>query len=134
VNSIAIPAWRITVADSASLTDTGDPVLAEIQAGTGLSLSAAGRLFPGRRGNCTVDPSTVFRWLTKGAKASDGRVVRLEAVRVGGRWLTSRPAVARFVDALTAAATPDRPPPAPSPAARSRAAEQAAAALERMGA
>ena len=109
-------------------------VLTEIQSGDGLSLSAAGRLFPGHRENGTVDPSTVFRWVTKGMRTGDGLMVRLEAVRVGGRWLTSRGAVARFVAALTAAADPvsaaTTPPTLRTPAARRRASEKAAAELQ----
>ena len=74
--------------------------------------------------------------MTKGSPTAGGAVVRLEAVRVGGRWLTSRAAVARFVAALTAAASPAAlPVPArPTAAARSRAAEKAADALKKMGA
>lgn len=112
-------------------------VLAEIQTGDGLSLSAAGRLFPGHRANGTVDPSTVVRWLTKGMRTGDGRVVKLDAVRVGGRWLTSRGAVARFVAALTAAADPTSAATTPTPrtpAARNRASEKAAESLKKMGA
>jgi hypothetical protein len=113
------------------------PVLAEIQAADGLSLSAAGRLFPGHRGGRSVDPSTVFRWVTKGTRTAGGQLVKLEAVRVGGRWLTSRGAVARFVSALTAAADPDSAPATPpvrTPTARRRASEKAAAVLKDMGA
>lgn len=76
------------------------PVLVEIQAGDGLTLAAAGRLFPGHRGGRSVDPSTVFRWLTKGTTVG-GRTVKLEGVRAGSRWLTSRPAVARFANGHT---------------------------------
>jgi hypothetical protein len=110
-------------------------VLSEIQAGEGLPLSAAGRLFPGHRGGPSVDPSTVFRWVTKGTTAG-GRTVKLEAVRAGSRWLTSRGAVARFVAALTDAAVPGAAPTAPTartPTAR-RAAARATAALKAMGA
>jgi hypothetical protein len=115
-----------------------DPsVLAEIQSGQGLNLSAAGRLFPAHRGVGTVGPSTVFRWLTKGARATGGQLVKLEAVRVGGRWLTSRGAVARFVQALTSASTPVPGTPAPPPrssAARQKASERAGRELEKRGA
>lgn len=125
------------------MTDThpGDvsvpQVLTEIQSGAGLSLSAAGRLFPAHRGSGTVDPSTVFRWVTKGTRGADARVVKLEAIRVGGRWLTSRGAVARFVTALTAAADPTSGTSAlasRTPAARRCASERAAAALKNRGA
>jgi len=118
-----------------SQPDSVPEVLGEIQAGGGLSLSAAGRLFPGHRGGTSVDPSTVFRWVTKGTRTAGGRVVKLEAVRVGGRWLTSRGAVTRFVAALTEAASPAGEATAPSrtPQQRQKAAQRAAAALERWG-
>jgi hypothetical protein len=118
------------------VSETAPQVLGEIQAGNGLSLSAAGRLFPGHRGGESVDPSTVFRWVTKGARTPGGNVVKLEAVRVGVRWLTSRGAVARFVAALTDAATPTSTVPIPTlhtPATR-RASEKAAEKLKAMGA
>jgi hypothetical protein len=122
---------------AADVSEAVPQLLAEIQAGEGLSLSAAGRLFPGHRGGKSVDPSTVFRWVTKGTRTPGGRPVKLEAVRVGGRWLTSRGAVTRFVAALTAASDPTPSSTAPasrSPAVRRRAAEKAAAALKAMGA
>ena len=124
------------MADVVSEPAPVSPVLAEIQAGAGLSLSAAGRLFPGHRGGTSVDPSTVFRWVTKGTRTPGGHPVKLEAVRVGGRWLTSHGAVARFVAALTGAASaPDTPAPAARTSnARRRASEKAAAALKAMGA
>jgi hypothetical protein len=125
------------VADIASEVATVPDVLTEIQSGSGLSLSAAGRLFPGHRGGNSVDPSTVFRWLTKGARTAVGQVVKLEAVRVGGRWLTSRGAVTRFVEALTSAATPNASlasPPFSSQSTATKRAAAAAAKLERMGA
>jgi hypothetical protein len=112
-------------------------VLSEVQAGDGLSLSAAGRLFPGHRGNGSVDPSTLFRWVTRGTRTADGRVVRLEAIRTPGRWVTSRGAVARFVAVLTAAADLAAVPSVPAPrsaATHRRASERAADALKRMGA
>lgn len=112
-------------------------VLSEIQSGDGLSLAAAGRMFPAHRGPGAINPSTVYRWATSGAKEPSGRLVKLEAVRVGGRWLTSRAAVARFVAALTAAAAPTSTPAPPitrTPAARQKAADRAAAKLKAMGA
>ena len=109
-------------------------VLNEIQSGEGLSLSAAGRLFPAHRGPGTVDPSTVFRWVTVGGKTPDGALVKLEAVRVGGRWLTSRQAVARFVTSLTPTAVPTTPPPPRSATERNRASAAAGRKLKEMGA
>jgi hypothetical protein len=111
-------------------------LLAEIEAGNGLSLSAAARLFPGRRG-ATVNPSTVFRWVTRGTRLPNGDVVRLDAVRVGGRWLTSRAAVARMIAALTTGADPlsgGPVQPVRTPTDRQKAAARAAEQLKRMGA
>lgn len=123
------------MADSIPTPHPGADLLTEIESGDGLSLSAAGRLFPGHRGGIAVDPSTVHRWLTRGSRAADGRVVRLEAVRVGGRWLTSRGAVGRFVEALTAAAPPVTAPPAPRTAtARRRHIDASVTKLESKGA
>jgi hypothetical protein len=125
------------VADPAPEVDETPQVLTEIHAGDGLGLAAAGRLFPAHRGTGSVNPSTVFRWVTQGTRTADGRVVRLEAVRTPGRWLTSKAAVARFVAALTSAADPEAtspPPPTPSEAALRRSSERAARELERRGA
>jgi hypothetical protein len=45
----------------------------------------------------------VCRAINPGVKAETGERVRLEAVRTGGCWLTSRQAVARFVAKLSEA-------------------------------
>jgi hypothetical protein len=47
-----------------------------------------------------VHPATVIRWILDGIQAGDRRV-RLEAVRIGSRWLTSEEALRRFADRLT---------------------------------
>lgn len=104
--------------------DSCPQVLAEVQAGDGLSLAGAGRLLPAHRGSKSVAPSTLLRWIRKGCKATDGRLVHLEACRVGVRWVTSRSALRRFVMALTAA-----DPMAPTALPRSPAARNAAAAV-----
>ncbi|HEX4613273.1 MAG TPA: DUF1580 domain-containing protein [Urbifossiella sp.] len=96
-----------------------------------ISLSQAAARFPGHRGADRLRPATLTRWILKGARAVDGRRVKLEALRVGCRWLTSSPALARFAAALGPAAAP---PPARSPAARTRASDRAGAELERLGA
>jgi hypothetical protein len=75
-----------------------------------VSLTAAGLLLPAHRGPGRVGGPTVFRWITRGVRAVDGRVVRLEAVRVGSRWLTSTAAIQRFSAALSAPATTPMPP------------------------
>jgi hypothetical protein len=45
----------------------------------------------------TVAPGTLRRWITLGVGGH-----RLEAVRIGGKIFTSRQALARFVESMTA--------------------------------
>ncbi len=47
--------------------------------------------------------STVYNAVTKGSQLPDDSRLPLEAVRVGGRWITSKQAIERFVTALTEA-------------------------------
>lgn len=53
-----------------------------------------------KRDGRSVHISTIHRWRSRGSKG-----VRLEAIRVGGSWLTSHEAFQRFCDRLTALAT-----------------------------
>lgn len=110
-----------------------EPVRSVLEETTLSLIAAARRLPPGRRGR-PVTLSCVFRWITDGVKLPSGDVVRLEAVRLGGRWITSVEALERFA----ARQTPDMssrpaPTPTPPPATRQRAAAKAGAKLERMG-
>src|SRR5262245_50782224 len=99
---------------------------------TAIGLSDAARRYPPLRGGRPVNPATILRWITDAIRARDGRCVRLEAVRVGGRWLTSVEALARFTESLSAVPAAD-PAPVRTPAQRLRASERAAAELERVG-
>jgi hypothetical protein len=108
--------------------------LSEIVAGLGLSLSQAARRFPSARQGRPVHSSCVWRWAREGVRLPDGYVVRLECARVSGRWLTSEPALERFIAAQTP--TPDvasSPTMPRTPAARRRDSERAAAELEKVG-
>jgi hypothetical protein len=113
--------------------ETPPSVAAEVLAGAGLNLGQAARRFPSYRESKPVNPSTVFRWITGGVRLPGGARVRLDAVRLGGRWLTSVQAIERFIAAQTptfddaAAARPPKKRP------RARAAERAAKELERIG-
>jgi len=118
------------------MPDSVPQVLTEIIAGDALGMGAAARLLPAHRGEGTARPSTIWRWVVQGARTPDGRIVRLEASRVGGRWLTSKAALARFAAALTPATSDTTPAPVRSraPSARHKASEAAAASLARRGA
>ena len=100
---------------------------------TKLTMAQAARSFPSARLGRPVSASTVWRWCRKGVKVPGGGTLRLECVRVSGRWLTSVEALSRFVAQQTPAMEND-PPPAPrSPSRRQRASERAAAELRRQG-
>ncbi len=62
-----------------------------------LSLNEAAKLRPLGRGNRPCNISTVFRWVKNGVKG-----VKLEALRLGGALYTSREAIQRFAERLTA--------------------------------
>lgn len=87
---------------------------------------------------CRVHPATVTRWALTGIRLPDGRRVRLECARLGGRLITSKARLAAFIEAQsTARATEPVPPaasaPPRSPAARSRASQRAEAELIKAG-
>jgi hypothetical protein len=65
----------------------------EIVGGDHLSFAAAARLFPRGRNDASVSPSCVFRWAKHGVETDSGITVRLEAIKLGSRWLTSKAAV-----------------------------------------
>jgi hypothetical protein len=67
-----------------------------------VSFSELARSLPRRRENRPVHVSTIHRWRSSGLRG-----VRLEAIRVGGAWHTTREAFARFCERLTAAETDD---------------------------
>ncbi len=106
----------------------------DLTAETPLSLEAAARLVPPARGGKRCHISTILRWILDGSRAPDGSRVRLEAVRLGGKWVTSAPALQRFAERLTP--RPADAPPLPSlrtPGQRRRAAERAGAELQKLG-
>ena len=69
-----------------------------------LTLGQAATRYPGHRGARRLHPSALTRWILTGVRAIDGRRVKLEALRVGTRWLTSEEALQRFAEALAAPA------------------------------
>jgi hypothetical protein len=93
---------------------------------------AARKLPPGRNGR-PVTFSCVLRWITHGIPGPDGQRVKLEGVRVGGRWLTSQEALARWAECLTPSFDGDRSAAPRTPAQRNRAVEKANKLLDQAG-
>jgi hypothetical protein len=97
----------------------------DFQNETTLSLSQAAKQIPPSRNGKPTHVSTILRWILKGVKG-----VRLEGVRLGGRWVTSAEALQRFSEKLTATKVPQVAEKTPQPR---RAAELAEEELDRLG-
>jgi hypothetical protein len=100
-----------------------------------IPIATVTHIVPPARSGRETHLSTILRWILRGTKAPDGTVVRLEAVRLGGRWMTSREALQRFAERLTprlAGDTEETSTPR-SPSARRRAHARATKELEQHG-
>jgi hypothetical protein len=64
-------------------------------------LHEALKFVPPSRGAKRTHLSTLLRWILTGVKGPEGELIRLEAVRLGGRWVTTREALQRFAERLT---------------------------------
>ena len=91
-----------------------------------ISLSKAAKQFPGHRENGHLNASTILRWIILGCLSIGGRRIKLEAVRLGSRWVTSNEAIARFTAALNDVAGDTDVIPIPPP----RGAQAATAELD----
>jgi hypothetical protein len=116
-----------------SNTDTTPPPagpIHDLTQETLLTLAQAARLFPPARRGRPVNSSTLWRWCRRGVRI-EGGTVRLECVRISGRWLTSREAISRFVARQTPSALPA--PRLRTPGQRQRASERAERELQKLG-
>ncbi|VTR92156.1 : DUF1580 [Gemmata massiliana] len=95
-----------------------------------LSMVAAGVLLGEGQGGSPIHPTTVTRWCLKGVRVN-GAKLKLEHLRAGGKLLTTRAAIVRFLAAQTDAPEPVSAPRTPTQ--RRRAAEHAEAELEKLG-
>jgi hypothetical protein len=98
-----------------------------------MELREAARRLPPGRGGRPVSFSCVLRWITQGVPGPDGQRIRLEGVRLGGRWLTSEEALARWAECLTPRFDADRSPAPRTPAQRNRAAAKVEKLLDNAG-
>ena len=106
----------------------------EVLDGKGISFPEAARLLPSTRAGRPVNAATVWRWSLRGVRLSDGRLLRLGAVRVSGHYVTSLAAIGRFIDAQQDGDPDAEPPPVPrAPGKQRRASEAADAELRRRG-
>jgi hypothetical protein len=101
---------------------------------TPLPLADACKYVPPGRGGRKTHLSTLVRWSTHGAKAPSGELIRLEALRLGNRWMTSRQALQRFAELLTPCVEDTSTFAAPRTSTqRQRAAERAGRELAQIG-
>lgn len=59
-----------------------------------IPIGQASRLFPSRPA-----PATLYRWVTKGCRMPDGRLIRLESIASGRRRFIAPAAARSFLDA-----------------------------------
>jgi hypothetical protein len=76
----------------------------DLRCETLLTMAQAARIRPPGRGGKPTHPATVYRWVARGLRGH-----RLESIRLGGTLYTSREALQRFAEALTAETSPGRP-------------------------
>jgi hypothetical protein len=119
-----------------STTDSpSPPIIAEILAGDSLSLAEAARVVPAFRPGRPTHTATLWRWAAKGVRLNDGSVIKLETCRIGGRQMTSRAALGRFIRAQTPQAdmAPGTAHEQSTGAYPSKSAARASAELDRLG-
>jgi hypothetical protein len=98
-----------------------------------LTLTQACALLPRGRNGAKPHLSTLIRWITRGAPGPDGRRVKLAAVRIGAKWITSRAALQEFATALTPLLDNEESPLPVTVKRRSKANERTARTLEKLG-
>jgi hypothetical protein len=91
-------------------------ILHEIVSGEGLNLAQAAAIIPHHRGDRgQADRSCIHRWAKSGARSQSGEIIRLETALVGGRILTTKAALLRFLERLNDAPDAvDTPPSRPN--------------------
>ena len=93
-----------------------------------ISLPEAASLLPRRRRGKRPHVSCLYRWTVSGCKG-----VVLESIQIGGTRCTSREALQRFFEALTARSTGAASIPAPPTRARTADVRRAERVLDRAG-
>jgi Protein of unknown function (DUF1580) len=115
-----------TTANEAPKTN---PLLLEAK----LLLSVLAKEVPSNRVGGSVTVSALWRWISQGVQGPDGRIIRLEALRIGGRYYSSIPALHRFILAQQDAPPSEPPAPARTPTKRKRSSRGRDEVLEAAG-
>jgi hypothetical protein len=89
--------------DRGVITLDDDRAGADIVTPPYITIPQAARSLPSGRKGQPTHSATITRWITGGSKGPDGEIIRLKAVRLGGRWLTTR----RWLDEFAERLTPD---------------------------
>jgi hypothetical protein len=76
----------------------------DITAEQPITMREAARLYGSSRGGRPTHVSTIVRHIVRGTRLRTGEVVRLEGGRIGGKWITTRESIQRYVERLTRAA------------------------------
>jgi hypothetical protein len=105
----------------------------DLTAEMALPLAEACRIVPPARSGKKTHLSTILRWILRGAKSPTGELVKLEALRIGNRWVTSREALQRFAERLTPRLDERTATALRTPTQRQRAADRAARELKQVG-
>ncbi len=104
------------------MTDILPDLASEIIAGDSITILEIARQF-------SVSPSTAFRWIMRGLPDEHGERTRLQAIRRGKVWLSSRAALQRFLAALPASPA-SAPPQVRTPSRRERDSARSQATLK----
>jgi len=67
-----------------------------------LSITQVAGRFPSNRGDKSVHPATITRWILEGCPLADGSKVKLRAVRFPAGWRTTDEWVSEFLETITA--------------------------------
>jgi hypothetical protein len=99
-----------------------------------LRLADVGHYLPHGRNGKRLSLSAALRWVLQGVKLPDGQRLHLEAIRVGGKWVTSVEALERFALAQTPALDCEtKLSPSRTPGQRRRRTEAAEKELKKLG-
>ncbi|MCE9566843.1 MAG: DUF1580 domain-containing protein [Planctomycetes bacterium] len=121
---------------SAVVASSAAELVERILAEGPIGVSQACKIFGTFREGKRVHPSTITRWWSEGVKLANGRVVKLECVKIAGRLSTSKAAVMRFItEQQDTTNAPEQPTSRErrSPAQRQKDSEAADRELQKLG-